>query len=76
MHLDAKNGLSFNDGYYTIVLNLKCEEGTIPKELKTFYKYANEQKVAEEDDFIKRLHYDLVKFSLRNGYEYAGGYDS
>ena len=66
-HFNAQNGLSFNDGYYTIVLNLKCEEDKIPEELKTFYKYANEQEVAEEDSFISRLHSDLVKFTRRNG---------
>ena len=31
--------------------------------LKTFYDYANSKAVDENDEFISRLHSDLVKFS-------------
>ena len=62
-----KKDLPLGDESYTIIMNLKCDKSKIPEELKTFYAYANEQKVDENDDFIKRLHSDLVKFSRTNG---------
>ena len=44
-------------------MNLKCDEEKIPEMLKTFYDYANRKTVDENDEFISRLHSDLVEFS-------------
>ena len=60
---DEKNHLSLDDGCYTLILNLKCDEEKIPEMLKTFYDYANRKTVDENDEFISRLHSDLVEFS-------------
>lgn len=50
-----ENGLPFDDGQTTILVNMKCSEEAIPARLRSFYDYVNERRVAEEDDFIRKL---------------------
>ena len=69
-HYDVKNSLPLGDGCYTIILNLKCKEKKIPKELKSFYDYANRQSVDENDEFITRLHSDLEEFGRTESFLY------
>jgi len=50
-----ENGLPFEDGQTTILINMKCSERDIPKRLRSFYGYVNERRVTEGDDFIRKL---------------------
>ena len=50
-----ENGLPFDDGQTTILINMKCAEHAIPARLRSFYDYVNEGRVAEEDDFIRKI---------------------
>ena len=50
-----ENGLPFDDGQTTILVNMKCSEDAIPSRLRSFYDYVNEARVAEEDGFIRKL---------------------
>ena len=48
--------LKLNDGTYTIFLATDCPKGKVPKELESFFTYVESGEVAENDDFVKRIH--------------------
>ena len=54
--IDINLQLKLNDGTYTIFLATDCPKGKIPKELESFFTYVGSGEVAENDDFVKRIH--------------------
>ena len=54
--IDINLQLKLNDGTYTIFLATDCPKGKIPKELESFFTYVESGEVAENDDFVKRIH--------------------
>ena len=44
------------DENYTIVLDIKCPSGKIPKELESFFSYVSTEEIDEGDEFIKKIH--------------------
>ena len=48
--------LKFTDGTYTIFLATDCPKGKVPKEWESFFTYVESGEVAENDDFVKRIH--------------------
>ena len=44
------------DENYTIVLDIKCPSGKIPKELESFFSYVSTEEIDEGDEFIKEIH--------------------
>ena len=54
--IDINLQLKLNDGTYTIFLATDCPKGKIPKELESFFTYVESGAVAENDDFVKRIH--------------------
>ena len=54
--IDINLQLKLNDGTYTIFLATDCPKGKVPKELESFFTYVESGEVAENDDFVKRIH--------------------
>ena len=53
---DKNLGLQMGDENYTIVLDIKCPSGKIPKELESFFSYVSTEEIDEGDEFIKEIH--------------------
>ena len=53
---DRNLGLQLGDENYTIVLDIKCPSGKIPKELESFFSYVSTEEIDEGDEFIKEIH--------------------
>lgn len=56
---DLKKCLPMGDESYTIVMNTKCS-GKVPAELRSLFDYINEGRVNDGDDFIGRLHEEVI----------------
>ena len=53
---DRKLDLKLGDGSFTILLDVKCPSGKIPKELESFFDYVAAEKIDDHDEFIKEIH--------------------
>lgn len=53
---DVKNDLKLNDRAYTIILNTKCKEDSVPDNLKDFFTYLSQGKNQNDNDLINTIH--------------------
>lgn len=52
---DRKLDLQLNDGTYTIIANIKCPKGKVPKELVSFYNYVDTGEVDAKDLLVSMI---------------------
>ncbi|MDD6311788.1 MAG: hypothetical protein PUB09_07725, partial [Firmicutes bacterium] len=55
LRYDPVNKLPLGDESYTIILNSKAAEQTVPMPLRTLFKYVNTESVTPGDEFIETL---------------------
>lgn len=53
---DRKLDLPLGDESYIIILNSKCSEKKVPKNLQSLFRYINESEVTPGDSFVERVH--------------------
>ncbi|MBQ9060613.1 MAG: Rpn family recombination-promoting nuclease/putative transposase [Firmicutes bacterium] len=52
---DPKNSLPLGDESYTIILNSRCDDPTVPKPLRELFRYMNESEVSEGNQLLRRI---------------------
>ena len=58
---DRNLDLKMNDESFTIMLDVNCPEGKIPKRLEAFFDYVKDERVADGDEFISSIHEKVEK---------------
>ena len=58
---DRNLDLKLADESYTIMLDVDCPEGKIPKRLEAFFDYVKDERVADGDEFISSIHEKVEK---------------
>ena len=58
---DRNLDLKLGDESYTIMLDINCPEGKIPKRLEAFFDYVKDERVADGDKFISSIHEKVEK---------------
>ena len=62
-NFDVKNSLPYGDFSYKIVVNTRSPKRNTPPELISFFDYMNNMKIAEDDDFIQKIHERVERFN-------------
>ena len=58
---DRNLDLKLADESFTIMLDINCPEGKIPKRLEAFFDYVKDERVADGDKFISSIHEKVEK---------------
>ena len=58
-HADLQKSLPMGDNSYIIVVNTKCSKKA-PESLQTLFDYINEGRIEAGDDFIERIHSEVM----------------
>lgn len=58
-YADIQKSLPLGDNSYIIVVNTKCSK-EVPESLKTLFDYINEGRVDAGDDFIEKIHSEVM----------------
>ena len=66
--MDPQKFLPLGDNSYIIILNTRCSK-EVPEGLKALFDYINEGKVCTGDDFIGKIHNEVI--SLQHDEEVA-----
>ena len=59
-----KLGLSLHDGTYTIILNTKAIDNSVPDGLRSLFDYINRTAINDNDDLIRNIHEKVVKLNM------------
>ena len=64
---DDQNGLPLQDGTYTIILNSKADEESVPEELKALFRYMNETGTDLSDPLIRTIDQSVESWNTPEG---------